>query len=388
MGFPRLVARQGSGTRVADRPTAAPEPASPVFGHPPRYDLRAGAPDVSLFPRSAWFAAMRRAWTGAPAEALGYGDPRGRPELRQALATYLSRARGVHATADRIVVCAGFGQAFGLLCHALGVNGAQRFAFERYGHRLHRRIAASHGLAPHSLDVDDDGAVLDHLGEDTAGVLLTPAHQFPLGGALAPRRRAAAIAWATRSLGVVVEDDYDGEFRYDRHPVGALQALAPEHVAYAGTASKSLAPGLRLAWLVLPVRLIDDVVAAKELADGFTGSLEQGLRSYTDEPDVRSPALVLGYGRPPEHAFTAALARLAAVLGEAASPRVRRRGPVFPRVGGGGAHRRGRRASRSEVVPATGSAHVTSWDPGGIQPEVYVARTQPLARSRALSGGS
>src|SRR6185437_13296714 len=195
-----------------------------------------------------------RALATAPAEAYGYGDPRGRPELRRALADYLARARGVHADADRIVVCAGFTQGLGLLCEAVLAGGAGTLATEAWCQPATRELVAARGMRLATVPVDERGAVP---GGDADVLLLTPAHQFPIGSVL------------------VAEDDYDGEFRYDRHPVGALQALAPDRVVYAGTASKTLAPALRLAWLVLPAHLVDGVVAAKERADRQTGVLEQ-----------------------------------------------------------------------------------------------------------------
>ena len=256
-----LAARHGSGTWVAERTGAAPAgPAAPVTAQArqARYDLRTGVPDVSAFPTSAWLAAARKALLAAPSGALSYGDPRGLPQLRAALAGYLSRARGVAATPDRVVVCAGFAQGLELLCEALRARGATTLAVEGYGHELHRRIARKEGFALTALPVDGGGAVLGDLGGAHA-VLLTPTHQFPLGASLAPARRRQVTDWAASTGGVVIEDDYDGELRYDRPAVGALQALAPERVVYAGTASKSLAPGLRLGWLVLPAHLVGQV---------------------------------------------------------------------------------------------------------------------------------
>jgi GntR family transcriptional regulator/MocR family aminotransferase len=282
-----LTARQGSGTRVAvhpaDHPVADPaglpgtrRPAAAVPPEP-RYSLRPGVPDLGEFPRTAWLAAARRAITAAPSEAFGYGDARGRPELRAALASYLARARGVRASPDRIVICSGFTQALALLCRVLAASGVAELAAEVYGHQHHRNVIAAHGLSCRPVPVDEHGAVIGAAADfpDAGALLLTPSHQFPLGVPLAPGRRGQAVAWAARTGRVVIEDDYDGEFRYDRRAIGAMQALAPEHVVYAGTASKTLAPAVRLAWLVLPARLLDQVVATKLVTDLHGSSLDE-----------------------------------------------------------------------------------------------------------------
>jgi GntR family transcriptional regulator / MocR family aminotransferase len=296
-----LTARQGSGTRVAERATPrggpvlpGPVPPGPVLpgsvppapvlpttvSHAtstPRYDLRPGVPDLSEFPRAAWLAAARRALSAAPSAAFGYGSPRGRPELRVALAAYLARARGVRAAPDQIVICSGFTQALSLLCRVLAASGATAMAVEAFGHRHHRDVIVAQGLAATPVPVDGHGAVIDEVSQvaGAGAVLLTPSHQFPLGVPLAPQRRSQAVRWAARAGAVVIEDDYDGEFRYDRRAIGAMQALAPEHVVYAGTASKTLSPAVRLAWLVLPDRLLGDVVAAKSLTDRHGSSLDE-----------------------------------------------------------------------------------------------------------------
>ena len=278
-----LTGRTGSGTWVA----GSPGQAAPVLDaprpqpHEPRYDLRPGVPDLSLFSRRAWLQAARKALNAAADNVLGYPDPRGLPELRAALAGYLARARGVAASPGQVVVCSGFGHGLAVLCRVVRARGARAIAVEAYGHQAHRRIAEANGLRTVPLPVDGDGAVVSGLtGQDATGtgcgaVLLTPAHQFPLGITLAPQRRRDAIAWAIGGDRLVIEDDYDGEFRYDRQPVGALQALAPGHVVYAGTASKSLVPGRRLGWLVVPPGVIDEVLAAKEAAGAFTSALDQ-----------------------------------------------------------------------------------------------------------------
>ncbi|WP_424861825.1 PLP-dependent aminotransferase family protein [Streptomyces sp. MMS24-I29] len=276
-----LTARQGSGTRVARR--AEPRrtatraaPPRPVGSRPAR-NLMPGSPDVSSFPRAEWLKASRRALTAAPNDAFGYGDPRGRVELRTALAGYLARARGVYADPERIVICAGFVHALKLMGTVLRRRRVREVAVESYGLDVHWRLLADAGLRLPSLSVDGSGARTGDLAgmRGVGAVLLTPAHQFPTGAPLHPDRRAAAVDWARRTGGLILEDDYDGEFRYDRQPVGALQGLDPEHVVYLGTTSKSLAPGLRLGWMVLPERLVGEVVEAKGNSDWSSSALEQ-----------------------------------------------------------------------------------------------------------------
>ncbi|OEJ94730.1 MocR-like pyridoxine biosynthesis transcription factor PdxR [Streptomyces thermolilacinus] len=285
-----LTARQGSGTRVAPRAAAAParrppsqaplpwQRARPRAGKP-LHTLHPGTPDLASFPRAEWLKAARRALTNAPHEAFGYADPRGRPELRAALAEYLARSRGVRAEPDRIVVCAGFAQGLLLLADVLRARRVRDVAVESYGLDVHWGALHRAGLRTPALPLDRNGTRVDALTEDgrsrPGAVLITPAHQFPVGGALAPERRTALVDWARASGGLVLEDDYDGEFRYDRQPVGALQSLDPERVVYLGTTSKSLAPGLRLGWMVPPRHLMDEVLAAKGDVEWATSTLDQ-----------------------------------------------------------------------------------------------------------------
>ncbi|MFE4634559.1 PLP-dependent aminotransferase family protein [Streptomyces sp. NPDC056773] len=287
-----LTARRGSGTRVAERarigggtgtgagvrrPAAAVPVRRPVRAQT-AHSLKPGSPDLGGFPRAAWLTAARRALTRAPNEAFGYADPRGRVELREALAGYLARARGVYADPEHIVLCAGFGQGLLLLARTLRARRIREIAVEGYGLDVHRDLLAGAGLRTRPLVVDGEGARTTGLagaGPGVGAVLLTPAHQFPTGAALTPGRRAAAVDWARSTGGLILEDDYDGEFRYDRQPVGALQGLDPDRVVYLGTASKSLAPGLRMGWMVVPGPLMDEVLAVKGPADWNSGALDQ-----------------------------------------------------------------------------------------------------------------
>jgi GntR family transcriptional regulator/MocR family aminotransferase len=284
-----LAARQGSGTLVARMPAlvtaltpdstagsaAAAPPAVRVGAEPamPAWDLTPGTPTLSTFPRAAWLAATRRVLAQMPDDALGYGDPRGRPELRAALSAYLGRARGVFAPPARIVVCSGYGHALWLLLTVLADRRVRRITVEDPSSLLHRRIAGRAGLSCQGALVDHDGVDIGAI--ETGVVLVTPAHQYPLGVTLAADRRTALAEWACQVDGLVIEDDYDGEFRYDRQPVGALQGLAPDRVVYAGTASKTLAPGLRLSWLVVPDDLVEPITELKVLSEFHPGVVDQ-----------------------------------------------------------------------------------------------------------------
>ncbi|EPH40403.1 PLP-dependent aminotransferase family protein [Streptomyces aurantiacus] len=282
-----LTARQGSGTRVADR--AAPPPRaripkrSPHTPARPAHNLVQGQPDAGSFPRAAWLAAARRALTAAPNEAFGPGDPQGRIELRRALAGYLARVRGVRTDPDRIVVCSGFAHALRLLFGGPGGGaggGVLRgpVAVEAYGLGFHRSLLDAAKVRTVPLSLDEHGARVEELAQVAGPVralLLTPAHQFPTGGPLHPARRAAAVDWARTRDGLILEDDYDGEFRYDREPVGAVQGLDPERVVYIGSVSKSLSPAVRLGWMVLPEHLVGAAVTAKGQREAWVSVPDQ-----------------------------------------------------------------------------------------------------------------
>ncbi|MFE6362811.1 PLP-dependent aminotransferase family protein [Streptomyces sp. NPDC057806] len=272
-----LTARQGSGTQVAERAEPLRHAVrTPVKAPPrargPRHDLRQGTPDVSGFPRADWLASYRRAVQQAPNEVFGPGDPAGRVELREALAEYLARARGVRCDPDRIVICSGFAHALRLLFEGRVLRGP--LAVEAYGLPFHRELLTGAGVRTVPLPLDEDGARVERLTRER-GVLLTPAHQFPTGGPLHADRRAAVIDWARARGAVVVEDDYDGEFRYDRKPVGAVQGLDPERVIFVGSVSKSLSPAVRLGWMVLPGEYVEGVLAAKGEREAWASVLDQ-----------------------------------------------------------------------------------------------------------------
>jgi GntR family transcriptional regulator/MocR family aminotransferase len=271
-----LTTRRGAGTVVAEAARPAPPPAPPRMPSSAPEDFHPGTPDLAGFPRAAWIRSLRTVARDAPDAVYGYADPIGTPELRTTLARYLGRARGVGASPEQLVVTTGLTQGVALVARALARRGATRVVVEDPGFMVHRAVLLHHGLEPVPVAVDEEGLrtyLLDGVAADAA--LVTPAHQSPLGGVLGPRRRAELLDWARREQAVVIEDDYDAEYRYDRGPVGALQGLAPELVAYAGCASKVLAPSLRIGWLALPPALLDAVRVEKAMDDLGTPVLDQ-----------------------------------------------------------------------------------------------------------------
>ena len=270
-------------------------------------DLSPGVPDLSGFPRGAWLRAERSVLDRASVTELGYGDPRGNQSLRRELAGWLTRTRGLRAAPDDIIVVSGVAQALAMLAQWLNAHGRTRIAVEDPGSLGSREELAYWGLTPVPVPVDEHGLQTSHLADSgLRAALLTPAHQFPTGVVLAPQRRRELLDWAVAADALVIEDDYDAEYRYDRAPVPALQTAAPGHVAYAGTTSKTLAPGMRLGWLVPPARLHADLVEAKHAADLgspalpqlvlarliATGELEQHIRTVRKRQRSRRDALL------------------------------------------------------------------------------------------------
>jgi GntR family transcriptional regulator/MocR family aminotransferase len=286
-----LTSRSGGYTQVAATPTPtapipAPTPAPPapnMSGAPwsrssrPAVDFGYGRGNLAAFPRAAWLRSVRRVLTEAPDERLGYLDGRGAIELRSALAAYLNRVRGTHADPETIVITNGYAQAVSLLMGVLAARGARVLAVEDPSASDDARpIARALGMEIVGVPVGDDGVSVEAVAQLRADALvLTPSHQWPTGGVLSPEARAAVLEWAQRTGAVVIEDDYDAEYRYDRAPVGAMQGLDPERVVYAGTASKTLAPGFRIGWAVLPADLIEPFAESKLINDRGSPILDQ-----------------------------------------------------------------------------------------------------------------
>jgi GntR family transcriptional regulator / MocR family aminotransferase len=272
-----LTTRTGSATRVAAG--AYLQPAPPVQAAPPprlAVDFRPGLPDLSSFPRRDWLWALREAAREAPTDMFGYGDPRGSAALREVLAAYLRRVRGAVADPERLVICSGFAQGLNLILRSLARHGVRRVAVEDPGDLDQPAIAARAGLQAVPVRVDQEGVDVASLAaSDARAVVLTPAHQSPTGVVLAAQRRRALIAWANDRDATIIEDDYDAEFRYDREPVGAVQGLAPDRVALLGTVSKSLAPAMRLGWIVCPAALAEAIAQEKDLDDRGSPWLDQ-----------------------------------------------------------------------------------------------------------------
>lgn len=309
-----LTTRQGAAVQVAATIRASP-PRAPARSLLPSfpYHFHPGLPDLTGFPREPWLRSLRAAMRESPLDAVGYGDPRGLPELREGLAGYLARVRGAEADPEHVLLCTGFMQGFSLTCRALRSQGVERIALEEPGWHAQRLIAEQAGLEIVPVPVDAHGLLIDALAASgVSAVVVTPAHQFPTGTILNRERRTALVEWAEREEGLIVEDDFDAEFRYDRVAVGALQGLAPERVLYIGSASKRLAPGMRLGWMLMPSWLAWHLISAKAIEDG--GSEVVGQLALCDfiargELDRHLRRMRLRY-RERREALLAALARL------------------------------------------------------------------------------
>ncbi|MEH0447675.1 PLP-dependent aminotransferase family protein [Streptomyces sp. B21-102] len=276
----QLQTRQGSGTRVTARPatrdpvrTAVPRSAAPL---PVVADLRPGAPDVAAFPASAWIRSLQQVLTTSDGTSAVFPPAAGTQRLREVVAAYLNRVRGMKAEADEVLITCGTSHGVALVARVLAARGVQHLAVEEPGwSRLHQ-VAAAAGLSTEPVAVDAEGLDVEMLHRTgTQAVLCAPAHQFPTGTALSPARRRALLAWAAQRDSVIVEDDYDAEFRYDRRPIGALAGLDRNRVIYLGSVSKTLHPGLRLGWMVPPPALRQPLLDALDAAAAGPSTLDQ-----------------------------------------------------------------------------------------------------------------
>ncbi|MQA81868.1 MAG: aminotransferase class I/II-fold pyridoxal phosphate-dependent enzyme [Streptosporangiales bacterium] len=282
-----VTGRGRGGTVVVAAPVTAPAPEAPaargvsapfatapgagVFDAlreaPARIDLSPGLPDLAAFPRTAWLRAERRALADLSTSDFGYGDPRGTPALRSAVADWLGRRRGIRVDPAEVVVVAGVAQGLDLLVRVLHDAGMREIAVEDPGSLGIRQHLLYHGMATRPVAVDAGGLRVDELrATGAATVMVTPAHQFPTGVVLDGERRRELMRWAGEG-GTIVEDDYDAEHRYDRPPVPALRSMVAEHAFYVGSVSKLLAPALRLGWVLAPPPHRDPLVDAKRFAD-------------------------------------------------------------------------------------------------------------------------
>ncbi len=300
-----LETRQGAPVRVARGVRAQPprSPAPSLLEHF-AYDFSPGLPDLAGFPRDRWLRSLRSAWRESALDAVGYGDPRGVSELRDALADYLRRVRGAAPDPEHMLVCTGFRQGLSLTCRWLQANGVQAVALEDPGWHAARLIVEEAGLAVVPVAVDEEGIDVGALSASGAdAVVVTPTHQFPTGVVLSARRRAALMDWAERGDRLIIEDDYDAELGRER--VGSLQGLAPDRVLYLGSASKRLTPGMRLGWMLTPSWLSWALISAKAVEDAgseiagqlalgdfiATGELERHLRRMRRRYAPRREAL-------------------------------------------------------------------------------------------------
>ena len=315
-----LEATVGSGTRVpgssllAD-PGTLPLPAPPLRGEfrRPPFDLGPGVPDLRLVPRTQWANAVRHAVATLPDGELAAVDRLGHPLARTAVAASLMRSRRAVAAPDDVVITHGATDAMTAIATGLHRAGHRSLLVEDPSWPRLREVAAAAGLVPVPVPVDGHGVDVEALAAAASrtgarAALLTPAHQFPTGAALAPGRRDAVVRWAREVDAVLIEDDYDAEFRYDRRPVAALQGMAPERIVLIGSLSKSVAPAFGLGWAVMPVSLrervrlpetarpsVVDQAALARFID--SGDLERHLRAARGRFRRRRAALLVALQR-------------------------------------------------------------------------------------------
>lgn len=281
-----LVSRQGSGTRVAHlidlrtptEPAASRQPcgAGATDPAPQTFDLLPGIPNLAAFPRRQWLAAIRNAVTRMPSSTLGYPAPEGLAELRHELTGYLRRVRAAACAPEDLVVVGGVTHGLHLTLGALAGSGIRVLAVEDPCNQRIPGLLAAAGVTAVPVPVDDEGIDVAALRSTEArAVLVSPAHQYPTGAVLSAQRRAALVEWAAQVDGIVIEEEYDAEFRYDREPVGCLQGLAPDHVVLLGSVSRTMAPGLRLGWCVAPQWLTAQICRGRLACDLGTPVIDQ-----------------------------------------------------------------------------------------------------------------
>ncbi|MEV4266828.1 PLP-dependent aminotransferase family protein [Kribbella sp. NPDC049584] len=291
-------------------PPAQGGPGLDVFdwlrGEQARIDLTPGVPDLAAFPRAAWLRSERAVLSDLESASFGYGDPAGTPALRRAVANWLARNRGIAADPEDLIIVAGVAQAIGLVAQVLAQRGVHEIAVEDPGSLGSRQHLQNWGMQTPPIPVDDCGLQVDVLRESTSKVVMvTPAHHFPTGVVLDGERRRELIQWAADG-GLIIEDDYDAEHRYDRPPVPAIRAMLADHVIYAGSISKLLAPSLRIGWMLAPPQYKDELIGRKRLTDlgnaalpqltlahlMESGELERHLRVLRRRHRVRRDAMV------------------------------------------------------------------------------------------------
>lgn len=294
-----ITGRRGSGTYVSQvlQPPVSPAPrrSAPVrlsrYGsrvvsarasqsderrsHPARYDFAYGRCSLDEFPLAAWRRILQRRTRTAPLRSFDYGTAAGDPALRDAIAGHLRRSRAIHCDVSQIIIMNGSQQALDLTIRLL-MNPGDTIVVEDPQYHGLRQVMLAAALRVRAVPVDHDGIDVRRMPRQARLAMVTPSHQFPTGAVLSLERRLALLDWARRANAVVVEDDYDGEFRYEGEPLEPLQSLDREgRVLYAGTFSRTIFPALRIGYVVAPHPLVPAFLAAKRIADRHTAVLEQ-----------------------------------------------------------------------------------------------------------------
>ncbi|MCS1381789.1 PLP-dependent aminotransferase family protein [Lysinibacillus sphaericus] len=277
-----LVSHRGSGTFVADgahltlssKETVQKKIENKTTA--PKIDFRSGIPALDLFPRKTWAKLSHNIWNDTNPAIFGYDQPEGRYELREELANYLLRTRGVDCHPDQIVITSGATQALTVITRLFLLANDEAIMEDPITNDI-QTIFKSSGASIYAIPVDQCGMRTALLPQDRQPkfIFITPSHQFPLGGTLPIQRRIQLINYARHKECYLVEDDYDSEFRYEGPPVSSLQGLDPHRVLYIGSFSKILSPALRIGYLVLPIDLVEKCRQLKWFSDLHTPSIDQ-----------------------------------------------------------------------------------------------------------------
>lgn len=239
-------------------------------------DFRTGVPNLSLFPKNKWGKLYRQVCMDIESDNLDYYEPRGCYELRDQLAQYLKRTRGVICNSEQLLITSGAAQSFSLLIQYFSKINTNVLVEDPISYGITKTLRYFN-MNLLTVPVDTHGMITSKIDKSISPKLIftTPSHQFPTGAVLPMNRRIELINYAKKHHSYIIEDDYDSEFRYEGYPIQSMQSLSPKHIIYVGTFSKMLCPALRIGYMILPSHLVEGIKSIKYIDDLHSPILEQ-----------------------------------------------------------------------------------------------------------------